>query len=98
MHVDLKGVHYHITDVTREFLETKLERISYAREYIADLLVTLTKDNTAWIAEVNVNFYRGPNAHLKETTFNLHESIEKLLDKLDAKVRKEQDKIKHNHG
>ncbi len=97
MHVDIKGVHYHITDVTRDFLETKLEKISYAKDDIVNLFFTLTKDNYEWIAEVNVSFRWKVNAHLKEESFNLHESVEKLIDKLEAKIRKEKDKIKDKH-
>ena len=97
MRVDIKGVHYQITEVTRDFLKTKLEKINYAQDYITDLLFTLTKDNSEWIAEVNANFRWGVNAHLKEGTFNLHESIEKLIDKLEAKVRKEKEKAKNNY-
>lgn len=97
MRVDIKGVHYQITDVTRSFLETKLEKISYAEDYIVDLMFTLAKDHDAWIAEVNVNFRWGVTAHLKEDTFNLHESIEKLVDRLDQKVRKEKEKVQDKH-
>jgi putative sigma-54 modulation protein len=97
MRVDIKGVHYQITDVTREFLNSKLEKVAYADDYIVDLLFTLTKDNSDWVAEVNANFRWGVSAHLKEATFNLHESIEKLIDRLDQKIRKEKDKKRDSH-
>ena len=97
MRIDIKGVHYHVTEVTRDFLTTKLEKINYAQDYIVDLLFTLTKDNNEWIAEVNANFRWGVNAHLREETFNLHESIEKLINKLEAKVRKEKEKTRNSH-
>lgn len=97
MRVDIKGVHYQLTDVTRNFLTSKLEKISYADDYIVDLLFTLTKDTNDWIAEVNANFRWGVSAHLKESTFNLHESIEKLIDRLDSKIRKEKDKKVDTH-
>lgn len=98
MKFDIKGVHYDITDVTRDFITTKLEKLAYAEDHVMDMLFTLTKETKDWKAEVKCNFRWGVHAHLEETALNLHEALEKLIDKLDMKVSKEKEKIKeHKH-
>jgi len=97
MKVDIKGVHYELTDVTKEFLEVKLEKIQYADDHIVDLLITLSKGTNDWKAEAKANFRWGVVAYLEEVDFNLHEAIEKLIDRLDQKIAKEKQKVQDHH-
>ena len=97
MNIDIKGVHYEITDATREFVSTKLEKLAYAKDLIVDLIFTMTKGTHDWKAEVTCNFRWGVRAHLDETAFNLHEAIEKLIHRLDMKVSKEKEKVQDHH-
>ncbi|NCN06040.1 MAG: ribosome-associated translation inhibitor RaiA [Spirochaetales bacterium] len=97
MRLEIKGVHYDVTDVTRDFLQEKLTRLDFAADQIVDLLVTLTKGKKDWSAEATINFRFGVSAHISETDFNLHESIEKMVDRLENKIRKEKDKVQDHH-
>ena len=98
MTFSIKGVHYDITDITRDFVTTKLEKLAYAEDLVVDLVFTLTKTAKDWKAEVKCNFRWGMHAHIEEEAFNLHEAIEKLIDRLDMKVSKEKEKVQdHKH-
>ncbi|RKX93364.1 MAG: ribosome-associated translation inhibitor RaiA [Spirochaetes bacterium] len=94
MNLEVKGVHYNISDATMEFLEKKLERISFAKDNIVDLLITVTKEKQGYSVEGNVHFRWGKSAHLGVECHELYEGIEVFIDKLDLKVRKEKSKIK----
>lgn len=99
MKFDIKGVHYEITPVTRDFVTTKLEKLHYADDLIVDLSFTLAKDSKDWNAEVQCNFRWGAQAHIAEKDANLHQAIEKLIDRLDMKVSKEKEKVQdHKHA
>ena len=80
-------------DETKEYLEKKIERIPNAENMIVDLLFTITK-NKDFSAEATVNFRWGVSIHLEEKNFELNAAIDKLMDKLDAKIAKEKEKIK----
>lgn len=97
MNFNIKGVHYEISEATRDFISTKLEKVKYAEEYIVDLLFTLTKQSKNWKAEANVNFRWGARVHLEEEAENLHAALEKLIDKADAKISKEKAKVQDHH-
>jgi putative sigma-54 modulation protein len=98
MNFELKGVHFEVKDETREFVDKKIERIDYARDTIVDLLFTLTKERRDFKCEVNINFRWGVASHIKVRSFELHEGLDKLIDKIDQKVKKEKSKVQEHKG
>ena len=93
MNTEIKAVHFSLDNGTRELLEKKIDKIHNAENLIVDLLFTMTKGKD-FSAEATVNFRWGVSAHLKENDFDLNAAIEKLMDKLNAKIAKEKEKIK----
>ena len=93
MNREIKAVHFSLDNETKERLEKKIDKIHNAENMIVDLLFTLTKGKD-FSVEATVNFRWGVSAHLKENDFDLNVAIEKLLDKLEAKIHKEKDKVK----
>ena len=93
MNIETKAVHFTLKDETREYLDKKIARIHNAENMIVDLLFTLTKDKQ-FTAEAKVNFRWGVSIHQKERDFELNPAIDKLMDKLEAKITKEKEKVK----
>ena len=93
MNTEIKAVHFSLGNEAKEYLEKKITRLHNAENMIVDLLFTFTKGKN-FSAEVTVNFRWGVSIHLKENDFELIPAIDKLMDKLDAKIAKEKDKVK----
>ncbi len=93
MEVDIKGVHFDLKDETKDLIDKKLERVAFAEEYIVNLDFTLTKEKKEFELEAKMHFRWGKDAVVKTTSFDLKEGLDKLMDKLEMKVRKEKDKI-----
>jgi putative sigma-54 modulation protein len=91
MNTEIKAVHFTLRDETRDYVSKKLARIHNAENMIIDLLVTLTHEKE-FSAEATVNFRWGVSVHVKETEFELNPAIDKLIDKLEAKIVKEKEK------
>jgi putative sigma-54 modulation protein len=77
---------------SREYLDTKLERIEYAKDMIVDLIFVFTKDKDFKL-EATVNFRWGTQAHVEERDYGLDAGIDKLVDKLEQKITKEKEKV-----
>jgi putative sigma-54 modulation protein len=92
MNIDVKAVHFTLHEDARAYLDRKIARIHNAESMIIDLLFTLTKDKD-FAAEATVNFRWGVSIHVKEHDFELNPAIDKLIDKLDAKIIKEKEKV-----
>lgn len=93
MNLELKGIHYNISDATTDFIDKKLQRISFAKDHIVDLLITVTKEKQGYKVEGNVHFRWGKSAHIGVESYELYEGIELFVDKLELKVRKEKSKV-----
>jgi len=97
MNVTIKGVHYDISERTRQFLMDKLGHIDPFRDHLVSVDATITKETTEFIVESNVHFRWGSTAHLEERAQELYPAIENLIHKLDAKISKEKEKVKGHH-
>ncbi|WP_020612569.1 ribosome hibernation-promoting factor, HPF/YfiA family [Sediminispirochaeta bajacaliforniensis] len=95
MNLEIKGVHYDVSDSTKEFITKKLERVDFAKEYMVDLAITITKEKPGYTVEASVHFRWGHSSHVTAPpTHELYEGIEQMIDKLEHVVRKEKDRIK----
>jgi putative sigma-54 modulation protein len=96
MNIDVKAVHFTLREGARDYLDKKIARIPNAENMIVDLLITLTKEKE-FAAEATVNFRWGVSIHVKDNDFDLNAAIDKLIDKLEAKIIKEKEKVKDKH-
>ncbi|MFP4114290.1 MAG: ribosome hibernation-promoting factor, HPF/YfiA family [Spirochaetota bacterium] len=93
MELEIKGVHFDVKDETKEFIEEKLAKLDFARDFIVDLDFTLTKENPDYEVEAKLHLKWGHQSVIKVHSYDLHEGINTLIDKLDHKVRKEREKV-----
>jgi len=93
MNTEIKSLRFNLREDAKEYLNKKIERIHNAENMIVDLLVTLRKEKD-FEAEATVNFRWGVSIHVKENDFELLAAIDKMMDKLEAKITKEKEKVK----
>lgn len=93
MELEIKGVHLDVRDETKEFIKEKLSKVEFANDYVMSLDFTLTRENTEFLAEAKLHFTWGPAPVIKTRSFDLHESINTLIDKVEHKIKKERDKV-----
>jgi putative sigma-54 modulation protein len=93
MNTEIKAVHFSLHDDAKEYLNKKLERLHNAENMIIDLLIVIKKEKD-FDAEATVNFRWGVSIHVKETDFDLTKAIDTMIDKLEAKITKEKEKVK----
>jgi putative sigma-54 modulation protein len=92
MTIDVRSVHFDLSETSRAYLDSKLERIGYAKDMIVDIIFIFTKDKDFKL-EVTVNFRWGLQAHVEERDFDINAGIDKLIDKLEQKISKEKEKV-----
>lgn len=99
MTVDVKGVHYNVSDNTNEYIDKRLEKLEFADELIVDLHIAITKESKGFFTvESNIHFRWGEHSHIKVEERELYKAIDEMADKLQIKVTREKEKIKqHQH-
>jgi putative sigma-54 modulation protein len=93
MNLEIKAVHFSLHEDAKEYLNKKIERIRNAENMIVDLLITIKKEKD-FVAETTVNFRWGVSVHVQEKDFELTKAMDKMIDKLEAKITKEKEKVK----
>jgi putative sigma-54 modulation protein len=93
MNLDIKAVHFTLHDDARDYLNKKIERLRNVENMIVDLLITIKKEKD-FNVEATVNFRWGVSVHVAEEDFELTKAIDKMIDKLEAKITKEKEKMK----
>lgn len=79
-----------------ELIESKMKRIAYAEDLIVDLMLRVKRDKS-YNFDATANFRWGTQAHVTSEDFDFAAGLNKLMDVLDVKIKKEKDKIQdHN--
>lgn len=93
MKIDVRSVHFDLSEESKQYLNAKIERIGYAKDMIVDLMFVFTKDSKNYKLEVTANFRWGVQAHIEESSFEINPGVDVLIDKLEHKIVKEKEKI-----
>lgn len=88
----ISAVGFELEDKQGEMIERKLERVKYADDLIVDLIVRVKHDK-AFVFDTTVNFRWGAQAHVSAEDFDFGAALNKMMDVLDVKVKKEKDKV-----
>ncbi len=75
-----------------DLIDKKLERIKYADELIVDMMLKV-KEDKKFIYDCSVNFRWGAVAHVTVEDYDFAAGLNKMMDILDQKIKKEKDKI-----
>ena len=97
MHFELKGVHYHVSENTTEYIDKKLQRLESVKDKLETLHLTITKEKNLFKVEVNFHFTWGSPSHISVEGHDLWPAIDQLFDKLTLKIKKEKEKIVSHH-
>ena len=92
MNINVKAEKFTLDEDQKTLVDKKLERIKYAEDLVTDVLFTV-KFEKQFFFDCTVNFRWGGNAHVSSDDYDFAAGVNKLVDILDQKVKKEKDKI-----
>ena len=88
----INAVGFTLEQKQSDMIESKLKRIAYADELIVDLLMKIKHDKT-YVFDTTVNFKWGTQGHVSGEDFDFAAALNKMMDVLDNKIKKEKDKV-----
>lgn len=88
----VKAVGFELEQKQSEMIEKKLKRVDYADELIIDLMLHVKLDKQ-YSFDTTVNFRWGAQAHVTGEDFDFAAGLNKMMDVLDNKIKKEKDKV-----
>jgi putative sigma-54 modulation protein len=97
MNLTVSGHHVAITTAMRDYVASKMERVTRHFDHVIDVSVILSVQKLHQKAEVSVHV-RGEDIHLECDDENMYAAIDSLVDKLDRRILKYKDKaFAHPH-
>lgn len=99
MNLKLTGNHVEITDAMREYVISKISKITRHFDHVIDVSVILSVEKLKQKAEANVHV-RGKDIFVETDSEDMYASIDSLIDKLDRQIlrHKEKNLERRNHG
>ncbi len=97
MTVEVKGVHYEVSEKTREYVDKKLKRLEKVEELVVDFHMSITREPKGmYIASSDIHFRWGKGGHIKVENRDLYKAIDVMFDKIEQKTIKEKEKIQEH--
>jgi putative sigma-54 modulation protein len=91
MNLHLTGHHLEITPAIREYISSKLARITHHFDHVIDVNVILTVEKLNQKVEASVHV-RGKDIHCECVDPDMYAAIDGLADKLDRTIIKHKEK------
>ncbi len=96
MNLQLTGLHLEVTPALREYVTSKLARISNHFDHVIDVKVTMSVEKLIQKVEATLHV-PGNDLHAQCTDDNMYSAIDMLTDKLDRQVVKHKEKNTDHH-
>ena len=93
MELEIRGVHYEITEEDRELINKKLKKIEFAENSLVSIHFAILRDNNRFETEATLHFRWGNQIMIHVIDYHLHDSIDKLFKKMKVCVAKEKERI-----
>lgn len=98
MNLNLSGHHLEITPAIRDYITSKLNRITRHFDHVIDVNVILSVEKLKQKIEVNVHV-RGRDIFVECDDTDMYAAIDLLVDKLDRQILKHKEKGSgHRHN
>jgi putative sigma-54 modulation protein len=91
MNLNLTGHHVEITPAMRDYVTSKLGKITRHFDHVIDVTVILSVEKLQQKAEANVHV-RGRDIFVETEGADMYASIDSLVDKLDRQILKHKEK------
>jgi putative sigma-54 modulation protein len=91
MNLNLTGHHLEITPAIRDYVSSKLQRITHHFDHVIDVNVVLTVEKLQRRIEASVHV-RGKEIFCESADADMYAAIDGLMDKLDRTIIKHKEK------
>ena len=91
MNLNLTGNHVEITSAMRDYVTSKINKVTRHFDHVIDVSVILSVEKHKQKAEANVHV-KGKDIFVEADGENMYASIDSLIDKLDRQILKHKEK------
>lgn len=88
----VRGIHYEITEKTKEQIDKKLKQLSFVESDLMELEIDISHEKFLYILNVKYHLRWGTHEHMKIENKDLYDAIDQFVDKIKTKIKREKEK------
>ncbi|HIS14201.1 MAG TPA: HPF/RaiA family ribosome-associated protein [Candidatus Ornithospirochaeta stercorigallinarum] len=94
MNLTVRGINYVPSEETKDFIDKKLKKLSFADEYLHDLDISIKRETKGigYHIDAMMHFTWKKEKVVSQDCYELYEGIELIADKIQAAAKKEKEK------
>ena len=94
MNLVIRGINYVPSEETKDFIDKKLKKLSFAEDYLQDLTIAITRETKGigYHIDAILHFSWKKEKVVSMDCYELFEGIELIADKIQAAAKKEKEK------
>ena len=92
MQLNISGHHLDITEAIKQYSLAKLSKIEHQFDQVININMILEVEKDVQKAEATIHV-SGADLFAKAESFDLYNSIDQMVNKLDAQIRKHKEKL-----
>ena len=92
MNLKFTGLNIDVTDALKDYISTKLARITRHVDNVISVVVTLSVEKLNQKAEIDLHL-SGKDLHVESVDTDMYAAIDDLMDKLDRQIVRHKDKL-----
>ena len=95
MNLTVRGINYVPSQETKDFIDKKLQKLSFADDYLHDLDIAIKRESKGigFHIDAILHFRRKTEKSVSYDCYELYEGIELIADKIQAVAKKEKEKV-----
>ncbi|KPC54043.1 ribosome hibernation-promoting factor, HPF/YfiA family [Amantichitinum ursilacus] len=97
MNLNISGHHLEVTPAIRDYITSKLDRITRHFDQVVDVSAILSVEKLQQKADVTVHV-RGKDIHVEAVDKDMYAAIDALVDKLDRQIVKHKECLMDHRG
>ena len=94
MNLTVRGINYVPSEETKEFIDKKLKKLSFADDYLHDLDIAIKRESKGigYHIDAVLHFKWKTERIVSHDCYELYEGIELIADKIQSVAKKEKEK------
>ena len=95
MNLTVRGINYVPSQETKDFIDKKLQKLSFADDYLHDLDIAIKRESKGIGFDIDaiLHFKWKTEKIVSYDCYELYEGIELIADKIQAVAKKEKEKV-----
>lgn len=89
----IQGIHYDLSQSAQEYINKKMQKLEFLKDDIEEFKMHVLHEKNGYTVKIDIHTKWGSKDHLDSSSSKLYKAVNKVIDKVARKLKKEKEKI-----